>query len=90
MNLPTTCSFTLGLDRVTEYTKSRQNQSSARLRRLRAGTFSVANVGEAGPLWHGIEDKPALGHCDFQCPGCWQMGHNLRGGIVQYLTLIQI
>ena len=82
LDLPATCSFTLGSDRVTGYTKSGQCQSSARLRSLKAGTVSLADVGEAGPLWRGIEDKPTWGHCDFQCPVSWQIGHNLKGGVV--------
>ena len=84
MDLPTTCSFSLGSDRVMGYTTSGQRQSSARLRSSKAGTVSLANVGEAGPPWHGIEDKHACRHCDFQGPGCWQRGDNLRGGMVQY------
>ena len=58
MDLSATCSFTLGLDRVMGYTKSGQHQSSARLRSLKAGTVSLADVGEAGPPWCGIEDNP--------------------------------
>ena len=69
------------------YTSFGQRQSSARLRRLKAGTVSLADGDEAGPPWLGIEDKPAWGHCDFQCPGCWQIEHNLRAGIVQYRAM---
>ena len=58
MDLSATYSFTLGTDRVTGYTKSGQHQSSSRLKILKAGTVSLADVGEAGPLWHGIEDQP--------------------------------
>ena len=61
-------------------TKCGLHQTSARLINSNAGTVSLANVGEAGPPWHGIEDEPAWGHCDFQCSGCWQMGHSLIGG----------
>ena len=48
------------------------------------GWYSLADVGETGPLWCGIEDESAWGHCDFQCPGCWQLGHSPVGGPGQY------
>ena len=72
--LPATCYLRLG-----EGTKSGPHQSSARLGSSKAGTVSLADVGEAGPPWCGIEDEPAWGHCDFQCPGCRQIGHVLIG-----------
>ena len=59
-----------GSERDKGVTKSGSCRSSIRLRSSKAGTFSLANVGEAGPLWHGIEDKSAPGHYDFQCPDC--------------------
>ena len=84
MDLPATCSITLGSEMAMGVPKSGLCQSSASLRGSRAGTVSLADVGEAGPPRHGIEDKPAQGHCDFQCPGCWQIGHGLVGGPGQY------
>ncbi|MEJ1269799.1 hypothetical protein NN561_000614 [Cricetulus griseus] len=50
-------------------TKSELHQSSTKLSRSKAATASAASVGEAGPPWPGIEDEPAWGHSDFQCPG---------------------
>ena len=70
MDLSATCIFTLDSDRVMGYSKSGQGQSSARLGNLKVGTVSLADVGDVGPPWHDIEDKPAWEHCDFQCPGC--------------------
>ena len=79
VDLPATCSVVLGLERAMGVTKSRLCQSSTKLRSLKAGTVLLADVGEAGLLWHSIEDKPTQGHCDFQCPACWQIRHGLVG-----------
>lgn len=58
-------SIALGLENVIWVTKSRPHQSSARLISSKAGTVSLASVGEAGPPRHGIEDEPIGWHCDF-------------------------
>lgn len=68
------------MERMMGVTKSGPRQSSARQSSSKAGTvLLLANVGEAGCLWHGIGDEPTWGHCDFQYPGSWQTGHGLRG-----------
>ena len=55
MDLPATCSFTLGSDRVMGYTKSGQCQSSARLRNPKASIVPLVDVGGGARFpWHGI------------------------------------
>lgn len=58
MEIPTICSITLGSERAIGVTKTGFHQSSNRLSSLKAGKVSAANVGEGGPSWCGIEDKP--------------------------------
>lgn len=77
MDISAACSISLGSERAIRVTKSGLFQSSARLRSLKVGRVSDASAGEAGPPYYDIGDESALGHSDFHCPGCRQVGHGL-------------
>lgn len=61
MDLPATCSITLGLARVMEVPKSESHQFSARPRSSKAGRVCSACASGAGPPGLGTEDKPVWG-----------------------------
>ena len=79
MDLPATCSVTLGSARVMGVLKSGLLQSSRSPRSSGVARLE-STPGLAGPLHGGAGNEPLRGQASFQWPSCRHSGQGFVGG----------